>query len=82
MSAYGGLASILERLRVGIVLTMPEINNDVTMGVAKVIPGETHAYLSVPGYCSNSNIMTHFGSRFWLLCSACLDDWPRHFFSS
>jgi len=40
LSAYGGLASILERVRVGMVMTMPEINIDVTMGVAKVIPGE------------------------------------------
>jgi len=41
VSAYGGLAGILERVRVGIVMTMPEINNDVTMGVANVIPGGT-----------------------------------------
>ena len=65
-------------------LTMPEINNDVTMGVAKVIPGETHAYVSVPRshFVSDLDIMTHFGSRFCLLCPASLNYWPRHFSSS
>ena len=65
VSAYGGLASILERLRVGIVLTMPEINNDVTMGVAKVIPGEDpiHPPPAPPTSPSDHDIVTHYGSR-------------------
>ena len=39
ISAYGGLASMLERLRVGLVYIIPEINNDVTMALARVFPG-------------------------------------------
>lgn len=40
ISAYGGLAGMLERLRVGLVYIIPEINNDVTMALARVFPGE------------------------------------------
>ncbi len=40
ISAYGGLAGMLERLRVGLVYIIPEINNDVTMALARVFPGK------------------------------------------
>lgn len=39
IAAYGGLGSILERLRLGLVLTLPEVNVEVMMGIASVVPG-------------------------------------------
>ena len=40
LGAYGNLAHMSEKLRVGIVAIAPDVNTDVTIGVAKVIPGE------------------------------------------
>lgn len=37
--AYGGLGHMLERLRVGLVAVLPDINFEVTMGIASTIPG-------------------------------------------
>ena len=43
ISTYSGLAALLERVRMAIVVSTPEINNEVTMGMASVIPGRASA---------------------------------------
>ena len=35
VSACSGLAALLERVRMAIVVSTPEINNEVTMGMAR-----------------------------------------------
>ena len=39
LGAYGGLAQMAERLRLGVVAIAPEVNLDVTINVARNIPG-------------------------------------------
>lgn len=59
VSAYGGLGRVLERIRVGIVVTLPDINYEVTMGVASIIPGTKVAESA----CSRCKLQG-FDSRF------------------
>ena len=40
IGAYGGLAHILERLRLGVVAISPDVNYDATVGMARIIPGK------------------------------------------
>ena len=55
LSAYSGLAALLERVRMAIVVSTPEINNEVTMGMARAIPGRlSSSYDRVP--CTDDHI--------------------------
>ena len=52
VSAYSGLAGLLERVRMAIVVSTPEINNEVTMGMASAIPGRVSSSCNpVPCTC-------------------------------
>ena len=39
MSAYNCLAALLERVRMATLISTPDINSEVTMGMVRAIPG-------------------------------------------
>ena len=48
IGAYGGLAQMLERLRQGVVAIAPDVNLEVTIGMARTLPGTLYSLYKRP----------------------------------